>query len=172
MINDFLGDTILAIFGAPVISEDLAQQALACAIEMGIALNTSEVVGNIGSERRTEYGVVGHHVNLAARIESFTVGTPYNLTQTIHDQAMQPLSEEMNLTFKTLSGTALADETIEGFIVAVCKNAVQLATVHEQNTLSNLRLTIPGFLGADAVEGDRKKVLGRAVTTTRQSQLT
>lgn len=96
VINEFLGDAILAIFGAPVAVENHAEKALACAIEMqkgmaevnaknlelglpeiemGIALNTGDVVvGNIGSENRTKYGVVGHHVNLTARIESFTVG--------------------------------------------------------------------------------------------------
>jgi adenylate cyclase len=96
VIDEFLGDAILAIFGAPVKSDDHAQQAVACAlemqqamaevnhnnqewglptIEMGIAVNTGEVVvGNIGSETRSKYGVVGHHVNLTARIESFTVG--------------------------------------------------------------------------------------------------
>ena len=96
VIDEFLGDAILAIFGAPVASDIHAQQAVACAIEMqqamaevnhnsqqwglpaiemGIAVNTGEVVvGNIGSETRSKYGVVGHHVNLTARIESFTVG--------------------------------------------------------------------------------------------------
>jgi len=96
VIDEFLGDAILAIFGAPVVTGDHAQQAVACAIEMqqamaevnqnaqqwglppiemGIAVNTGEVVvGNIGSETRSKYGVVGHHVNLTARIESFTVG--------------------------------------------------------------------------------------------------
>ncbi len=96
VIDEFLGDAILAIFGAPVRTEQHAQQAVACAIEMqqamtevnqnneqwglpsiemGIAVNTGEVVvGNIGSETRSKYGVVGHHVNLTARIESFTVG--------------------------------------------------------------------------------------------------
>ena len=96
VIDEFLGDAILAIFGAPVKTDDHAQQAVACAlemqqamaevnhnnqqwglpsIEMGIAVNTGEVVvGNIGSETRSKYGVVGHHVNLTARIESFTVG--------------------------------------------------------------------------------------------------
>jgi adenylate cyclase len=44
-------------------------------IEMGIALHTGEaVVGNIGSTKRSKYGVVGQPVNLTARIESFTVG--------------------------------------------------------------------------------------------------
>jgi adenylate cyclase len=96
VIDEFLGDAILAIFGAPVVTENHAQQAVACAlemqlamtevnhnnqqwglpnIEMGIAVNTGEVVvGNIGSETRSKYGVVGHHVNLTARVESFTVG--------------------------------------------------------------------------------------------------
>jgi len=44
-------------------------------LEMGIAVNTGEVVvGNIGSERRTKYSVVGAHVNFASRIESYAVG--------------------------------------------------------------------------------------------------
>ena len=45
------------------------------ALEMGVAVHTGEViVGNIGSERRTKYGVVGSAVNHAGRIESFTIG--------------------------------------------------------------------------------------------------
>jgi hypothetical protein len=44
-------------------------------LEMGIAVNTGEVVvGNIGSERRTKYSVVGAHVNFASRIEAFALG--------------------------------------------------------------------------------------------------
>jgi adenylate cyclase len=44
-------------------------------VEMGIGVNTGAVVvGNIGSQKRTKYGVVGSHVNLASRIESYTVG--------------------------------------------------------------------------------------------------
>jgi len=95
-IDEFLGDAILSIFGAPVSAEDDSQRAIACAIEMqlamtevneknkqlglpeiqmGIGVNTGEVVvGNIGSIERSKYGVVGHHVNLTARVESFTVG--------------------------------------------------------------------------------------------------
>ena len=44
-------------------------------LEMGIAVNTGAVVvGNIGSERRTKYSVVGPHVNFTSRIESFALG--------------------------------------------------------------------------------------------------
>jgi len=95
-IDEFIGDSILAIFGAPVQRENHAQYAVACAlemqlamtdvnrrnrelgypeVEMGIGINTGDlVVGNIGSQRRTKYGVVGHNVNLTSRIESYTVG--------------------------------------------------------------------------------------------------
>jgi adenylate cyclase len=45
------------------------------AVEMGIGIHTGEVVvGNIGSDKRAKYGVVGSDVNLTARIESYTVG--------------------------------------------------------------------------------------------------
>ena len=95
-IIEFIGDGILAIFGAPVASDHHASDAVAAAVamqmqmevintwntdrgypilEMGIGINTGEViVGNIGSEKRTKYGVVGSHVNLCGRIESYTIG--------------------------------------------------------------------------------------------------
>lgn len=90
-IDEFLGDAVLAAFGAPSEMQDHAERAVACAIamqaamddinsknladglptiEMAIALNTGEVVaGNIGSERRSKYGFVGHEVNVTSRIE-------------------------------------------------------------------------------------------------------
>jgi adenylate cyclase len=96
MVDEFVGDAILAIFGAPFSASDDARRAVACAVEMqaamvelnrrneaqglpslemGVAVHSGEViVGNIGSERRTKYGVVGSAVNHAGRIESFTIG--------------------------------------------------------------------------------------------------
>lgn len=90
-VDEFIGDAILAIFGAPITREDDTDRAVRCAlemmaamdeinqrnrrenlpeIEMGISLNTGPVVaGNIGSEKRTKYGVVGNTVNQTARIE-------------------------------------------------------------------------------------------------------
>jgi adenylate cyclase len=95
-IDEFIGDAIFVIFGAPVWREDDTQRAVACAVamqlamatvngansqaglpnvEMGIGVHTGEVVvGNIGSHKRTKYGVVGSHVNLTSRIQSYTIG--------------------------------------------------------------------------------------------------
>lgn len=95
-IDEFIGDAIFILFGAPIQREDDAERAVACAmamqlaiagvntqnraeglpeVEMGIGIHTGEVVvGNIGSDKRAKYGVVGSHVNLTARIESYTVG--------------------------------------------------------------------------------------------------
>ena len=94
-IIEFMGDGIFAIFGAPLESQTHAADAVAAALEMqgrmdeinkwnlerdypvlemGIGINTGDViVGNIGSERRTKYGVVGSNVNLTGRIESYTI---------------------------------------------------------------------------------------------------
>ena len=95
-IDEIIGDALLIIFGAPLTMKDHARRAACCAIEMqqamddlndllesenlvrigmGIGLNTGEVVvGNIGSEKRMKYSVVGSPVNLTARIEAFTIG--------------------------------------------------------------------------------------------------
>ncbi len=95
-INEFIGDAILAIFGAPIARDNDAERAVACALsmqramvevnrtltrqslpalEMGIGVHTGEVVvGNIGSTKRAKYGLVGSPVNLTSRIESYTVG--------------------------------------------------------------------------------------------------
>lgn len=86
-INDFIGDAILVFFGAPTQQADDAQRAVACAvamqlamsrvnqelnqsglpkIKMGIGINTGEVVvGNIGSQKRTKWTVIGSPINLA-----------------------------------------------------------------------------------------------------------
>lgn len=122
-VNEFIGDAIFAVFGAPIAHADHAERAAAAALamqramaeinarhaterlppfEMGIGLNTGEaVVGNIGSEQRAKYAVVGSAVNLAARIESATVGGQIYIGagtyEAIRDiaEVLPPLSVEM-----------------------------------------------------------------------------
>lgn len=93
VINKFIGDAVMAIFGEPIQDINHAQNAVKCAyemlkkveylrekwlfegkpkIEIGVGINTGEVfIGNIGTETRMEYTVIGDTVNLASRIESY-----------------------------------------------------------------------------------------------------
>lgn len=99
----YMGDGIMAVFGAPIEQEDHADRALAAAREMldtrlpafnewlnsqglgeglrmGIGLNSGRVMsGNVGSERRMEYTAIGDTTNTAARLEAMTKGTPHQL---------------------------------------------------------------------------------------------
>jgi adenylate cyclase len=88
IVNKFLGDGFLALFGAPFEAEDPAHRAVAAGREMleamerinegsswplriGIGIHFGEVVaGNIGSPRRKEYTVIGDTVNFASRLEA------------------------------------------------------------------------------------------------------
>ena len=88
IINKFLGDGFLAMFGAPIADPHAARNAVAAAREMvlateaanrgsdwpiriGIGIHIGEAVtGNVGSPRRKEFTVIGDTVNLAARLEA------------------------------------------------------------------------------------------------------
>ena len=112
IIDEFIGDAILAFFGMNEHEDDHAARATACAIsmqnalvrltqeleregyppiEMGIGINTgSVIIGNIGSPARMKFGIVGSAINATARIESNTIGgqilvgqTTYELIQSI-----------------------------------------------------------------------------------------
>jgi class 3 adenylate cyclase len=62
-------------------------------ISMGIGVNTGTVIaGNIGSEKRSKYGVVGHHVNLTARIESETAGGEILISKSTLDNLKIPVT--------------------------------------------------------------------------------
>ena len=89
-LDKFRGDGFMAFFGAPIAREDDPLNAVRCALaiqerlariafvkfpelrlHMGVGINTGIVIaGNIGSERRTDYTVIGNEVNTAQRFEA------------------------------------------------------------------------------------------------------
>ena len=94
-VDKFIGDAIMALFGAPVSYEDNSRRAVAAAYEMrealekvaledlvmpdgmkfniGIGIHYGDViVGSIGSTDKTDYSVIGDNVNLASRMEGLT----------------------------------------------------------------------------------------------------
>jgi adenylate cyclase len=93
-LDKFIGDAVMAFWGAPIRLPDHAQHAVRAALKMaramkevnetlatrgfppidtGLGVNTGEVVlGNIGSEHKLNYTVIGDHVNLSSRLEGLT----------------------------------------------------------------------------------------------------
>jgi sigma-B regulation protein RsbU (phosphoserine phosphatase) len=105
VIDEFIGDAIFVLFGAPFGRPDDAARAVRCAaamqealaafnhdsaarglpeLGMGIGLHVGPVVaGNIGSPERMKYGVVGPAVNLTARIQALTAGGEVLLSEAL-----------------------------------------------------------------------------------------
>ena len=122
VINKFIGDAVMAIFGEPIQDINHPQNAVKCAcemlkkekwlfegkpkIEIGIGINTGEAfVGNIGSEKRLEYTVIGDMVNLASRIESYN--KVYKTNMLISSSTYSYVSEIVDVI-------KIADVTIRG----------------------------------------------------------
>jgi adenylate cyclase len=116
----YMGDGIMAVFGAPIEQPDHSDRALAAAREMlgprlatfnqylrdeglhqdgfrmGVGLNSGPVMsGNVGSERRLEYTAIGDTTNTAARLEGMTKGTPHMLfvAESTKDMLQRPVEE-------------------------------------------------------------------------------
>ena len=120
-IDKFIGDAIMTIFGAPIESGDDAQRAVKTAIsmisalkdfnnlhkelrsplEVGIGIHTGEVIaGNIGSDKRLDYTVIGDNVNLSSRIESLTkfYKCPILITQSTYEELKKENSVDTTIT--------------------------------------------------------------------------
>ncbi len=117
----YMGDGIMAVFGAPIEQPDHADRAVAAAeemitvrlgrfnewirseglsegFEMGIGINSGSVMsGQVGSERRIEYTAVGDTTNTAARLEGMTKGTPHQVF--VADSTRAEMADGERLTF-------------------------------------------------------------------------
>jgi len=109
IIDKFMGDSVMVLFGAPKSYSDDLERTLACAIEMqiamsninevneglgmpslymGIGINTGEVVaGSLGSEFHNEYTVIGNEVNLVSRVEAHSLRGQILLSENSYQQA-------------------------------------------------------------------------------------
>ncbi len=110
IVDKFIGDAVMAIFGAPLSKPDDAERAIRAAqrmlveldkfneeqkkkgsgvfIRIGIGVHTGPLIaGNIGSDRKMEYTVIGDTVNIASRVQDLTkeFGVEIIITQACHD---------------------------------------------------------------------------------------
>jgi adenylate cyclase len=120
-VDKYIGDGLLAVFGAPRRQEDHAREAFAAACEIaravadaelkiGIGLNSGTVVaGNVGGGGRLEFSVIGDAVNVAARVEAATRDTGDTILLT--DRTRELLGEDVDLVERpgvTLKGKSEA----------------------------------------------------------------
>ncbi|MDR0641570.1 MAG: hypothetical protein LBG07_03835 [Treponema sp.] len=152
-IIEFLGDSILCIFGAPLDDNRHADKAVSCAIEMqsamkevngwnrknsfpeiemGIAINTGEaIVGNIGSPKVMKYNVIGNSVNLSSRIESYTTGGQVMISEYTYSALCSPVNvtQKIRVTPKGVSNPIYimqVDAIGEPFCISLDSDAVPL----------------------------------------------
>jgi adenylate cyclase len=107
-IDKFMGDAVMVLFGAPFCRDDDARRAVACAVQMQIAMdainrenaagglpplymgagiNTGRVmVGTLGSKLYSEYTVIGDEVNIASRIEAFSLRGQVLISETTFER--------------------------------------------------------------------------------------
>nr|WP_315224232.1 adenylate/guanylate cyclase domain-containing protein [uncultured Albidiferax sp.] len=146
VIDKFTGDSMTVLFGAPVQRPDDVMRAMACAVEMqlamrllndqyqrgrmpelfmGIGLNTGTVMaGRFGSEAFSQYTVIGNQVSLASRIESFSLRGQVLISET---------------TYQRCHGTVSATEPVEVFVAG----KLVPVKVRELIAIPSLHLKVP-----------------------------
>ena len=134
MLDKFLGDGIMCIFGAPIDQPDHALRAACTALAMqrtisefnrlqheqerpminiGIGINTGDaVVGNVGSEKRLEYTAIGDHVNLAARLQAIAAGGQILISESTY-QAIKHVAAVQKLKPVKIKGKELEVQIYE-----------------------------------------------------------
>ncbi|OGS17574.1 MAG: hypothetical protein A2219_01340 [Elusimicrobia bacterium RIFOXYA2_FULL_50_26] len=132
-LDKFIGDAVMAIWGAPIPQNDHARRAVHCAIDMleeldklnakwkaegrspleiGIGVNTGDmIVGNMGSKEKMEYTVIGDNVNLGSRLEGLNkeYGTHIIISDATY-QAVRDMVEARHLGDVKVKGKTKAVE--------------------------------------------------------------
>ncbi|MBO5238383.1 MAG: adenylate/guanylate cyclase domain-containing response regulator [Lachnospiraceae bacterium] len=135
-IIELLGDGILAVFGAPLYSDEQTEEAIAAAItmqnlmgevnayctkkkytplEMGIGIHRGEAfIGNVGSEKMMRYNVIGKVVNECSRIEGYSVGGQILISKEGLETVSCPVEihNQMEVAAKGIQKTITVNEVI------------------------------------------------------------
>ena len=147
-IDKYIGDALMAIWGAPLDIENHAQLAVETAQEMeteldkinkelyqdgllplsiGIGINTGDaVVGNMGSNQRFDYTVLGDSVNLAARLEAQT--KEYGVFFMFTEHTLKQIAQPENLV--TLDKIAVKGQTAPVTIYTILQDHKQVRTIN------------------------------------------
>jgi class 3 adenylate cyclase len=182
IIDEIIGDGILAFFGAPENIENHPELAVACALkmqsamaeinalneadglphlEMGVAVNTGEVVvGNIGSEKRAKYGAVGAQVNFTGRAEGFTVGGQVLVSKKTYEKLSDKIEigDVLNVEMKGVPGK------VDLYEVTGISGAYETRLERTKDSLMTLTPGIPA-----RVYGIDQKIIE---TTGKQAKIT
>ncbi len=175
-INEFIGDALLVIFGAPHEFHDSSQRAIGCAIEMqnamdevneinmsiglpelemGIGINEAEViVGNIGSSKRSNYTAIGSGVNMASRIESCIVGGQILISESV----MKTVGDQLRVDNHQEVFAKGAEHSINVYEVGGISGSYNLVLREKESAMENLTREIPVYysvVGGKTV-GDRR----------------
>jgi adenylate cyclase len=158
VVDKYVGDAIMALWGVPLTGEDDAYRAVrAClamredlaklndirlargqpVLKIGMGLNTGPLIaGNIGSNEKMEYTVIGDAVNLASRIESMTkeYGTDLLVSTSVHQQIQSRfIFETGGTTYVKGKADAIVVYKVRGFIDAQ-GNSVIVSTPYSSYT--------------------------------------
>ncbi|MBE5881903.1 MAG: adenylate/guanylate cyclase domain-containing protein [Lachnospiraceae bacterium] len=155
-IIEFIGDAILTVFGAPLVAEHAADDAIAAAIEMqncmesvnrynvengypeieaGIGIHAGEAfIGNIGSEQFMRYNVIGQVVNLCSRIQTYSIGGQI----LVSEQTLEYLEGELLLNKKfEISMKGIHDRLMVCDVKAISGvHAAKLSEAEEEKMVS------------------------------------
>jgi adenylate cyclase len=171
MIEDFMGDSVFAIFGAFYAADDDSRRAVACALSMqlelkrvneafkreglpslsvGIGVHTGVVIaGNVGSVRRAKFSVVGPPVNLVSRLEECALAGQILISQV----TILELREEAILGNSLTLEVKGFEEPIHAYEILGLKDGLQIDPVFNGESLIKIREPFP--ICYRRVSGDR-----------------